>query len=74
MKTKDRKPKEEDPEPESNCCTLTLSAKLQPEPSASEPQITDSTTEPQTRRDPAANRTEPQEPDHLHQTCSVEMD
>ncbi len=51
-------PKEDDPEPKSDCSTLTRSAELQP--SASEPQITASATEPQTLSNPAVNRTEPQ--------------
>ncbi|XP_073683211.1 protein kintoun [Garra rufa] len=73
-------PKQEVPETESNGSVLTCNTdELQPEPDtgfplASEPQFIDLTTEPQTLAEPAVNRTEAQEPDHLRQICSVERD
>ncbi len=68
MKSSEEEEDEADPEPKEDCSTLTRSL----QPSASEPQTTALTTEPQTLSDPAVNWTEPQEPDH--QICSVETD
>ncbi len=58
MKSSDEEEEEDeaDPEPKEDCSTLTRSL----QPSASEPQTTALTTEPQTLSDPAVNRTEPQ--------------
>ncbi|XP_016305384.1 protein kintoun [Sinocyclocheilus anshuiensis] len=61
--------------PETSACD-TAGLQHEPEtsfPFASEPQLIDLTTEPQTLVNPAVNRTEPQEPDHLYLICSVEM-
>ncbi|XP_016115040.1 protein kintoun isoform X2 [Sinocyclocheilus grahami] len=61
--------------PETSACD-TAGLQHEPEtgfPFASEPQIIDLTTEPQTQVNPAVNRTEPQEPDHSHLIYSVEM-
>lgn len=73
-------PNEDVPETESNRSVLTHDTDAlrhgpdRSSPLASKPHSTDLTTEPQTLIDPTVNRTEPQEPDHLHQICCAEMD